>query len=186
MRKVENKEEFCRKLGYHNSKLCLEKLEYFEKNGVEKYLRHNFKYDFILGSELFLKKVLEVYGDEEDIRIFEKTRERLSKKPGHLFVNTNFRRKNEPVFVLAFCEGVRNISIDRREFKNREEELEYVKKFVKNHYRKNEKKISIWGEIENYFYKSDSFDKYLILDKEGDIIEEKKDFFIPNRAILAI
>jgi len=174
--KVNNKREFCRKLGYYNLAPCLEKLEYLEKYGIEKYLKKNFKYDFVLGSELFLKKVIEMYGCEEDIKIFEKVREKLSRKPGYLFVNTNFKRTTQQIFVLAFMEGLRNLSIDRKEFENKEEELEYVKKFVKNHYKEHSGELKLWGKIQNYIYKSEWFDKFLVIDKNENIIKEIEEF----------
>jgi len=180
-----NKKEICKKLGYHNPKKCLEKLEYLEKNGIENFLKHNFKYDFILSSELFLKKVLEMYGDEEDMKLFKKTKEKLSRSSGNLFINTDFKRISEPIFVLAMMEGVRNISIDKREFENIEEELEYIKNFVKNHYQKNNGTLKIWRNIVSYIYTSDSFDKKIVFDTEGNIIDEV-DNFIHSKATIKI
>lgn len=156
MTSVKDKKALCKKLGYNNLKPCMEKLEYLEKNGIESFLKANFKYDFVWSSELFLKKVIELCGDEEDMKIFEKIREKLSREPGHLLVNTNFRRNNEPVFVLAMCEGLRNIRIDRKEFESKDEELEYVKNFVKNHYQENNGELKIWKTIQNYIYKRKS------------------------------
>ncbi|GAB6044509.1 hypothetical protein JCM11957_01070 [Caminibacter profundus] len=118
----------------------MEKLEYLEKNGIESFLKTNFKYDFILGVELFLKKVIELCGNDEDMKIFEKVIEKLSRKPGYLFVNTNFKRSQEPIFVLVVMESRRNLRIDRKEFENKKEELEYVKNYVRNHYEKKQRK----------------------------------------------
>ena len=174
--KINDKKEVCRKLGYHNLSPCLEKIEYLEKYGIEEYLKKNFKYDFVLGSELFLKKLIEIYGDEEDMKTFEKVREKLSRKPGYLFVNTNFKRVNQPIFVLAFMEGLRNLSIDRKEFENKEEELEYVKNLVKNHYKEHNGELKLWGKIQNYIYKSEWFEKFLVIDKNGNIIKEIEEF----------
>jgi hypothetical protein len=178
----ENKKEICKKLGYNNLTPCMEKLQFLEKNGIEEFLKHNFKYDFVLGNELFLKKVIEMCGDENDLKEYEKIREKLSKKPGHLYVNTNFKRTTQPIFILAFSEGLRNISIDRRNFKTKEEELEFVKEFVKKHYKKHNGELKVWGKIANYVYESDSFDKKLIFDKDGNLIENAKITY--NRANL--
>ncbi|AZV46110.1 hypothetical protein C3L23_02130 [Nautilia sp. PV-1] len=180
-----DKNSLCKKLGYNNLKPCLEKLKFLEKNGIEAFLKTNFKYDFVLGSELFLKKVIELYGNDEDMKIFEKTREKLSRKSGHLFVNTNFKRVSQPIFVLAFMEGLRNILIDRASFENKEEELAYIRKYVKKHYKENNGKLELWGNIQNYIYKSEWFDKYLVIDKDGNVINQM-DEFNPSKAFLKI
>jgi hypothetical protein len=185
MIEIKDKQNLCKKLGYNNFKPCLEKLNYLEKHGIEEFLKANFGYDFVLPSELFLKKVIELYGDEEDKKLFEKIREKLSRKPGHLFVNTNFKRRSEPIFALAAFEGLRNIYIDRKEFENKEEELEFVKNFIKNHYKENNGNLKIWRDIKNYIYKSDSFDKYLVIDKNGNIVDEL-DKFNPSIATLSV
>jgi hypothetical protein len=183
--KDENKKSLCKKLGYNNLKPCLEKLDFLEKNGIEKFLESNFKYDFVLGSELFLKRVIELCGNDEDMQIFKKTKKKLSKQPGRLFVNTNFKRKSEPVFVLAFMEGKRNIRIDRKEFDTKDEEFKYVKNFIKNHYRKNKGELSLWGKIQDYVYESDSFDKKLVFDVDGNLIKEV-DNFAKSKATLMV
>ncbi|GAB6073612.1 hypothetical protein [Nautilia lithotrophica] len=180
-----DKKSLCKKLGYNKLKPCLEKLEFLEKNGIEAFLKTNFKYDFVLGSELFLKKVIELCGDDKDMKIFEKIREKLSRKSGHLFVNTNFKRISQPIFVLAFMEGLRNISIDRTSFENKEEELAYIRNYVKKHYKENNGKLKLWGNIQNYIYKSDRFNKYLVIDKDGNVINQM-DEFNPSKAIMFI
>jgi len=171
---IENKNALCKKLGYNNLALCLEKLYFLEKNGIEEFLKFKFKYDFVLPSELFLKRVIELYGSSEDMKNFEEVREKLSRKPGRLFINTNFKRKSEPIFVLAFMEGKRNILIERKEFKDKNEELKFVKSFIKRHYEENKGVLPLWGEIQNYVYESESFDKKLVFDVEGDIIKTIK------------
>ncbi len=181
---IKVKNFLCKKLGYNNLKPCLEKLDFLEKNGIEAFLKSNFKYDFVLPGGLFLKKVIELCGDDEDMKIFEKTREKLSRKSGHLFVNTNFKRKNEPIFVLAFMEGKRNISIDRKKFDTKEDEFEYVKEYVKNHYKKNNGKLDLWGKIQNYIYKSDWFDKYLVIDKDGNVISQMDEFNLSRAKVM--
>ncbi len=172
MIKIKDRISLCKKLGYIDVRPCLKKIEYLEQNGIEEFLRYQFSYDFHLGSEVFLKKVLELCGDEKNLKLFEKIREKLSKKPGRLFVNTNFQKKSQPIFSLVAMEGVRNILIDRRSFENKDQELEYIKFYVKRHYLENKGKLKLWGKIENYIYKSDWFDNYIVLDKDGNILKK--------------
>ena len=96
----------------------------------------------------------------------------------YIFVNTNFRRKNEPIFVLAFMEGRRRIAIPKEKFvfKSDDEIFELVSKIVKKHYKENEGKLPIWGNIDNYFYhhkdgKVYTFDKNGLMVENDNIIE---------------
>ncbi len=56
MIKINNKEQFCKSIGYNNTKPCIKKLEFLEKYGIEKYLQTKHKYDFVIGNEMLLKK----------------------------------------------------------------------------------------------------------------------------------
>ena len=171
---IKNKEDFCKKLGYKNISPCIQKINFLEKYGIEEYLKQNFKYDFVLGSELLLKKIIESFGSEKDKNDYETIKEKLNRKSGHLFVNTSFKRISQPIFAMAFMESLRNILIDRKNFNSPDEELEYVKNFVKNHYQKNNGQLNFWGKIKNYHYKSDWMD--VVLDKNGGIINQNCSF----------
>jgi len=63
----------------------------------------------------------------------------------YIFVNTNFKRKNEPIFALAFMESGRRISIPKEQFafKSDDEIFELVSKIVKKHYKENEGKLQL-------------------------------------------
>lgn len=185
MLKITNKEKFCKKVGYNNIKPCIEKLEFLEKHGIEKYLQEKHEYDFVLGSELLLKKAIEVFGDEEDLKLFNDIRERLSRKPGHLFIETGFKRRSQPIFVLAAMEGRRNILIDRYKFNNKKEELEAVRNFVKKHCKEKKGEIELWGKIKFYVYSSEWFDKKILIDCDGNIIGEV-DRYSYSRAVMSI
>ena len=167
---IKNKENFCKKLGYKNLSPCIEKINFLEKYGIEKYLKQNFKYDFVLGSEMLLKKIIESFGSEKDKKDYKTIKDKLNRKSGHLFVNTHFKRLSQPIFMLAFMESLRKILIYRKEFNSFKEELEYIKSFVKKHYQKNNGQLDFWGKIKNYHYKSDWLD--IVLDKEGNIINQ--------------
>jgi len=177
MIRVHDRMELCKKLGYHNMGTCLKKIDHLEQNGIENFLCKEFEYDFVLGKEFFLKKVIELYGSEKDMEIFKNWTEKVHKKPGHLFVNTGLIKTSQPVFALAALEKMKNIPIHRRVFKDKNEEIEYVRFYVKRHYRENDL-LKPWGKIINYIYKSDCFEKYLILDKNGNIVGKMENFDI--------
>ena len=70
MIQIKNKNELCKKLGYNDLYPCLEKIKYLENYGIEEYLNKNFKYDYVLGGEIFLKKLIELCGEKEDMEKF--------------------------------------------------------------------------------------------------------------------
>jgi len=91
----------------------------------------------------------------------------------YIFVDTGFRRKNEPVIALAFSEGRRNIvlPIELRMFAL-DEQLEFVKAFVTSHFTENNGTLILWGDIKRYvFYYAK--DEYVVLSPAGEILNEK-------------
>ena len=80
-------------------------------------------------------------------------------------------------------ESKRNIAIDRKEFENQDEELKFVTEFIKRHYQKNNGVLPLWGKIQNYIYSSDSFEKQLVFDTNGNLIEEIDDFTKPQAKV---
>ncbi len=70
----------------------------------------------------------------------------------YIFVYTNFKRKTEPIFALAFCEGQRKVSFDKNEllFKSDKEILDIISLNIKKHYKVSDGSIGIWGKIISY------------------------------------
>ena len=88
----------------------------------------------------------------------------------YIFVNTNFKRKSEPIFALAFCEYKRHISLlkDDLVFKTDPEIFEIIGAIVKQHYISSNGVIALWGNIENYKYHHKDGNSY-IFDTNGNI-----------------
>jgi len=106
-------------------------------------------------------------------------------KDSHIFVNTNFKRKSESIFALAFCEFLRNISLNKSNliFKSNDETLTIVSNIIKKHYRDTKGRIGIWGNIEDYIYYHKDNQIYTF-DKTGNQIENNK--FAMSRATLKL
>ena len=124
-----------------------------------------------------------IYTEEE-----LKMQEELAKyKDCYIFVNTNFKRKSEPIFALAFCEPLRNISIDKKDliFKTDKEVFAIISDIVKQHFIDTKGKIGIWGNIVNYVYHHKDGYKY-IFDKDGNIIKSKDTDITENKSTLSL
>lgn len=80
-----------------------------------------------------------------------------------LFIFTNFKRKCEPIHVLAVMEGWRHIKIDKEEliFKNDAEVFKTIGTIAKEHYQNSGGKIELWGRIISYIYTHTDGKKYI-------------------------
>lgn len=121
---------------------------------------------------------------EEELKI----QEELAKYKGcYIFVNTNFKRKGEPIFVLAFCEPQRNISINKKDliFKTDKKVFAIISNIVKHHFIDTQGKIGIWGDIVNYVYHHKDGYRY-IFDKNGKLRKGKNTDIVESRATLRL
>jgi hypothetical protein len=113
------------------------------------------------------------------------TPEQIEAKAIHIFVDTDFRRKNEPIFVLAMIEKFRYIrKLEHLINKSFHEQMNEVSQIVRAHYGENKGKLTIWGEIKRYYfcYKVDC--PTVIFDTDGNIIGES--FLAEGTAMLSI
>ena len=157
--KLQNKTLVSKELGYSN-------LTKFEKT-LNKFLQfenlyqwfEKGHYDLVNTAEDFFIKLSRALKIDENtinneiknITLYKHEVEKF--KDSYIFVNTNFKRKNEPIFALALCENQRRISLYKNEnllFKSIDEILEILSKEIKKHYLQNSDKLGIWGKIVSY------------------------------------
>ncbi len=167
-----------KKVGYNSSKKFIETLEKLKstRNSYDwLYCSH---YDLVYSSKDFLIKLCEVLEIDEilvddEIKkavLYYKEQEKF--KSSYIFVNTNFKRKSEPIFALALCEKFRNISLYKKEnllFKSIEEILNNLSFQIKSHYEENNGGLKIWRKIVNY--QVHLFDKIYVFDVNGNLLE---------------
>ena len=68
--------------------------------------------------------------------------------PPYLFVETGFRRANQPVFVLAMLESGRRLSVPPE----LRDQLERITEMVVEHYQAHHGELVLWGKIDHYRY----------------------------------
>ena len=172
--KLQNKTSLARELGYAS----LIKFEntlnkFFGISSLYEWFQCG-HYDLVNNAKDFfikLSKSLEIDEDTinneiETISFYKKEVDKF--KDSYIFVNTNFKRKNEPIFSLALCENQRRISLYKKEnllFKPTDEILEILSKEIKEHYSQNSNNLGIWGKI--FFYQVHLFDIIYIFDTNG-------------------
>lgn len=180
-----------KKVGYNSSRkftVTLEKLKSINSTYDWIYTSH---YDLVYSSKDFLIKLCEVLEidktlvDDEIKKAVACYKEQEKFKSSYIFVNTNFKRKSEPIFALALCEKFRNISLYKNEdllFKSIEEILNILSIQINSHYEENIKGLSIWGTIASY--QVHLFDKIYVFDVNGNLLEYANEVFESKATIL--
>jgi len=119
-------------------------------------------------------------------KMADNKKQRKSDKPTYtyIFVNTNFKRKREPIFALAFSEHLRTLQIHEHELKGKsdEEVFEMVRKMIRQHYQDSDGKLMMWGNIVNYAYHHTDNEVY-VFDRTGRLLKGEK--VIENRATMS-
>lgn len=115
-------------------------------------------FDLKYSDEEFLKKLCEVLDLdspsvlEEIKKVSDNAFEIRTRYQPWIWVDTGFKRTHEPIFVLAFIEHFRRIPLPELAGLPLDEQIEKVKKGILRHYKENDGKLLIWGEIKKYWF----------------------------------
>ncbi len=192
-----NHDELLRTMGYHNLKVGHKTLQKFlDTDNIYLWLK-NGSYDMKYGSESFLEallKALDLTSERDDeLKQYKRRLDaiRAMRNRPYIFIDTCFKRKGEPIFVLAMLEGRRRIPIDKEllVFKSEKETLEIIGGIVKNHYISSNGKLQLWGEIFTYIYHNTD-GKKIVFNPDGtlslnqdEISESRAELRIGNQII---
>lgn len=155
-----------KKLGYYSlDKFNQALLKITQAKSLDEFLQNGY-YDYIYTSENLVLKLAKIYGLDilDELNQAKKLNDEVKKyKNSYIYIDTNFKRTTQPIFMLAMMQGVRYVYFNKKElvFKSLDKQLQFILKVVKNHY-KNTKKLPLFGEITGYKFnhlgKSYSFD----------------------------
>jgi hypothetical protein len=128
-------------------------------------------FDFYHDSMSFLRALIEALSfsstrAEETIETSRKRLECIEKmQTPYLYIDTHFKRKSEPLHVLAMMEGYRHIKIDKEllVFKSKKECFNEVAKIIRQHYLAHKGKLKLWGNIYTYVYHHTDGKRYIFL-----------------------
>lgn len=100
--------------------------------------------------------------------------ERAKFRGSYIYIDTNFKRFNEPIFALAMVQHLRYISLtpflDELCFKALDEQLNIISKIVKDYYQKT-KSLPVFGEITGF--KLCFLGKNYTLDTDGNFVQKE-------------
>lgn len=100
--------------------------------------------------------------------------ERAKFRGSYIYIDTNFKRFNEPIFALAMAQYLRYISLtpflDELCFKTLDEQLNIISKVVKDYYQKTQS-LPVFGEITGF--KLYLLGKNYALDTDGNFVQKE-------------
>lgn len=136
------------------------------------------KFDGVHANQTLFKalcKICEIGNDEIERELYaiELIKESLRQANyKHIFVNTNFKRKSEPIFVLVVLQSKRYINnLNYLQQFCLEKQISKVAEIVKNHHEVNDGKLKVWGEISSYAYYYDKNKKPIVFGCDGSLID---------------
>ena len=152
--------QLIERLGYHSLKRGDVTIEDFLSAGSLDAWLESGHYDFLYDAKGLLRRLAELSGVESEkldheIASAEERQKRIAAmQTPYIFAETHFRRKNEPIFILAFMEIRRRIVLKKKTMLDRplDEILEEVSEMIRRHYLQNEGRLTVWGKIHAYSY----------------------------------
>lgn len=158
--KQNSHEEILTAMGYFNIKRGRQTLLRFTTTDSIYLWLKNGTFDMKYTSKEFLLKLCKVldipsYSYEEEIRqsLHRINAIRVMRKP-YVFIDTQFKRASQPLFVLAIMENERRIQIDKEllVYKSNTEIFSIISELVQDHYVKSGGALRMWGTIDVYVY----------------------------------
>lgn len=148
------------------------------------------QFDFKYSNQEFLNKLCEVAGIQtrdhyaELNAIHDYQQQRRGRFHSYIFIDTGFKRKNEPIFVLSLMSSKRFIQLDCEvQLLPIAEQVEYVKAIIPKHYKSCHGEIPLWGAIQSYvfFYAEESSLEFNV---DGVIMQDNPCINIPQATLL--
>jgi hypothetical protein len=134
------------------------------------------RYDFRFSNREFLRALTHVVGidsnyAEAQLSVIEAdiAREGRAFKPW-VFVETDFRRRGEPIFALAVLEGKRRLTLPKGCWSLPQSQLVAVAAdTVRTHYAMCQGQLLIWGAVREYWLRSSETEQ-IVMDVSGKVV----------------
>lgn len=135
-------------------------------------------FDFKYSNQEFIERLCEVVGIdlnrfnaeiESITAYYEAIRDSFK---SYVLVDTGFKRKNEPIFMLSCMEHHRYLYLSKDQcLLPVADQVAYVQTCIKKHYAENNGELPMWGEIQRYvFFYSEGCS--ISLNGDGVILED--------------
>ena len=148
-------------------------------------------FDFKYGGVAFVQALGQVLGidsvaiDTEIERAQARLRAESDAFKPYLWVDTQFKRKTQPIFALAFCEPLRFLQFAKSTaLRPLGEQLCEVRQRIQNHMQETGGTLVMWGPVHQYFYYY-ADGKALVFSREADLLGERLRS-VPDKAIVTL
>jgi len=183
-----NFEDIAKQLGYSSSKNINNRITaLIESSNLNLDQSH---YDFHYSTPQLVRKLCQILAIPSEIcdviinEIEESLRADQRRFKPYIFIETNFKRSTQPVFMLASLQSERYLEISediQRQPLN--EQLQQVQHLIKFHYQQ-QSVIRLWGIITQYAYFYDE-NTVVVLSTSGEVMAIKHEYFI-SKATMSI
>jgi len=165
--------ELAKSLGYSSTKQLSKRIDdVINSEALSIDASH---YDFHYGTPEFIRKLCEVLTIPSNLcnKIIDEVEADLQIKKfrykSYLFIETNFKRKSEPIFALAALEGRRYLPVEGLQGIVLNDQLKYIQMLIKSHYAE-QVELPMWGKISQYVYYYDE-KTIIIFSTSGEVID---------------
>jgi hypothetical protein len=171
--KLFNINELAKALGYSSINKLLERIDTVVKSDTLSL--DNSHYDFHYSTPEFIRKLCDMLTipsnlcDKIMAEIEAKIQIKKFRFKSCLFVETNFKRKSEPIFALAALNGRRYLPVEGFQGIALNDQLKYIQRLIKSHYAE-QPELEMWGKISQYVYYYDE-KTIIIFSTSGEIID---------------
>ena len=172
-----DKKALSKTLGYAREKNFSSALVDLQRaNSLDEFISRG-HFDWSHSSKTLILALSEYFGLSIEAELGEVQKlynERIKFRGSYIYIDTNFKRFNEPIFALAMAQYLRYISLtpflDELCFKALDEQLNIISKAIKDYYQKT-KSLPVFGEITGF--KLYLLGKNYALDTDGNFIQKE-------------
>jgi len=143
-----------KQLGYHVISKGISKLNSLLRCDTLQTWLNSAHYDYVHTNRTFLEALCEILSIEKHYYepLLNAIQQLEAMKTPYLFMETYFKRVNEPLFVLALMDSKRRMMLPKEAFLNQSKESieAYVVYCIKEHYAMTQGYLEMWGKIHLY------------------------------------
>ena len=154
-----------KQLGYHVISKGTSKLNSLLRCDTLEMWLTSAHYDYVHTNRTFLVSLCEILLIEKHYYepLLNAIQQLEAMKTPYLFMETYFKRINEPLFVLALMDSRRRMVLPKEAFLNQSKESvqAYVARRIKEHYAMTQGYLEMWGKIHLYILFHPDGEKYI-------------------------
>jgi hypothetical protein len=145
-------------------------------------------FDFHYGSKEFIKQLCAALAIPailcekviaETMALLENRKQRFVP---YIFIDTAFKRENQPIHILAALESARYIDLGESFFDlSLNDQLEKVQSLIKSHFSLTPSLV-VWGDVKRYIFFYDEH-VILVISPQGELLDARDQYLLPRATL---